>query len=82
MQDVVMVTCRTAQLMRCVNPGKGMARSGHTYFRGKLWEVGLTWMTSALALATPDATVPIPAWATSFTLTWLCGATCRRTTQG
>jgi hypothetical protein len=38
-----------------------------------------TWMTSALALATPDATVPMPACATSFTLTWLWGATCSPT---
>ena len=29
----------------------------------------LIWMMSAFALATPDATVPMPACATSFTLT-------------
>ena len=33
----------------------------------------LIWMTSALALATPDATVPIPAWPTSLTLTLAAG---------
>ena len=38
----------------------------------------LIWITSALALATPLATVPIPAWATSFTLTLAEGAICRR----
>ena len=37
-----------------------------------------TWITSAPALATPDATVPMPAWATSLTLTLADGATwCR-----
>lgn len=45
----------------------------------------LIWMTSALALATPDATVPMPAWATSFTLTLAVGDTCtpnRNSCQG
>mmetsp|Transcript_22559 Transcript_22559/g.63324 ORF Transcript_22559/g.63324 Transcript_22559/m.63324 type:complete len:282 (+) Transcript_22559:1993-2838(+) len=37
-----------------------------------------TWMTSALALATPEAMVPMPASATSLTLTLACGFTmCR-----
>ena len=36
----------------------------------------LIWMTSAFALATPAATVPMPACATSFTLTLALGATC------
>ncbi len=35
------------------------------------------WMMSALALATPDATVPMPAWATSFTDTLADLLTCR-----
>mmetsp|Transcript_101 Transcript_101/g.410 ORF Transcript_101/g.410 Transcript_101/m.410 type:complete len:292 (+) Transcript_101:791-1666(+) len=36
------------------------------------------WMMSAFALATPDATVPMPAWPTSFTLTFALGFTmCR-----
>jgi hypothetical protein len=33
-----------------------------------------TWITSAFALATPDATVPMPASPTSFTLTLAEGA--------
>ena len=33
------------------------------------------WMMSALALATPDATVPMPAWPTSFTETLALGFT-------
>lgn len=37
----------------------------------------LIWMMSALAFATPDATVPMPAWATSFTLTLAVGAACK-----
>ena len=37
----------------------------------------LIWMMSAFALATPDATVPIPACATSLTLTLADGAACR-----
>ena len=35
-------------------------------------------MMSAFAFATPDATVPMPAWPTSFTLTFALGFTmCR-----
>ena len=37
----------------------------------------LIWMMSAFALATPDATVPMPACATNFTLTLADGAACR-----
>ena len=37
----------------------------------------LIWMISAFAFATPDATVPMPAWATSFTLTFAVGAACK-----
>ena len=36
----------------------------------------LIWMMSAFAFATPEATVPMPAWATSFTLTLADGAAC------
>ena len=36
----------------------------------------LIWMMSAFALATPLATVPMPACATSFTDTFASGATC------
>lgn len=36
----------------------------------------LIWMMSAFAFATPEATVPMPAWATSFTLTLAAGAAC------
>ena len=35
-----------------------------------------TWITSALPLATPEATVPIPASATSFTDTLAFGLIC------
>ena len=33
------------------------------------------WMMSAFAFATPDATVPMPAWPTSFTETFALGLT-------